>query len=182
MEVRVYESRSIDILVDQDKNIVLFPYAQSNELMDFPPEYPIRLELKDGPRYFYKTAKYPIELKFPYTVELLAEKIEFAFNEWGKHKCYAKSKKFECEYYGIKSFKEAMRGKRYISVSYDDYQGKMVTLFFPRKANYSYYGSAISKLPEDADWIDFAKAVLNYINIDITTLDTFRTFRRELNI
>jgi len=178
MEINLAERRCIDILVDQDKNIVLFPYGKSTEPIDYPPG----VDKENAPKFFFSAAEYPIELNFPFSEQLLADNIEFAFEEWGKHKCYPESKKFEVEYYGIKGFKNAMKGKRYITVSYDVYSGIRVRLYLPRKAGYSYYELANTKLPEDANWIDFAKAVLHYINIDVSTLDTFRTFKRELNI
>lgn len=66
MKVNYEDFRTIIILVDQQKNIVIFPMSKT--------DYPI--ELADGTmiEYLYLPAYYPIELNYPYTATELAKK------------------------------------------------------------------------------------------------------------
>lgn len=58
MKVNLADFRTIVLLVDEQKNIVIFPISKS----DFP------IELADGSfeEFGYLPAYYPIELKYPY--------------------------------------------------------------------------------------------------------------------
>ncbi len=177
MKVNFEDFRRIDMLVDCEKNIVIFPASKSK----------LPITLADGTitEDLYLTAYYPIELKYPYTQEELAEKIEYGIKQWNVHECYDDSvekRTFEEKYYGVKGFKNAVKGKLYISLGWDDIQGKYVSLSMPWKSGYAYMGLDHVKLPDDADWMDFADAVIKYINMDLTTLKSYKTYKRDLNI
>ncbi len=177
MKVNFEDFRRIDMLVDCEKNIVIFPTSKSK----------LPITLADGTitEDLYLTAYYPIELKSPYTQEELAEKIEYGIKQWNVHECYDDSvekRTFEEKYYGVKGFKNAVKGKLYISLGWDDIQGKYVSLCVPWKSGYAYMGLDHVKLPDDADWMDFADAVIKYINMDLTTLKSYKTYKRDLNI
>ena len=75
MKVNLKDSRYITMLVDTQKNIVIFPIGKS----DFPVKMP------DGSMldFSYFPCNNPIELKFPYTVAELADKIKQGIEEWG---------------------------------------------------------------------------------------------------
>ncbi|MBQ4527934.1 MAG: hypothetical protein II998_07665 [Clostridia bacterium] len=177
MKVNYEDFRTIIILVDQQKNIVIFPMSKT--------DYPI--ELADGTmiEYSYLPAYYPIELSYPYTATELADKIEYGINQWNVHKCYdnfSGKNTFEEKYYNIKGFKNAVKGHLYFRLGWDDIQKKYVTLMFPWKRGYSYDYADKKTLPDDADWIDYANAVIDYINMDFMTLEHFRRCKSEYNI
>ncbi len=174
METDLYEFRSVKLMVDEAKNIVIFPTSNITDIIS---------EYTNEPAYL--TAYYPIELKHPYTLEELAAKIEEGIGEWCKHPAYTNfsgKNTFEEKYYGIKGFKNAVRGKRHISVAWDDIGGKRVSLSLPWNRGYTYMGMKHIKLPPDADWMNFAKAVIELINVDVTTLRSFKTYKKDLNL
>ena len=177
MKVNLKDSRYITMLVDTQKNIVIFPIGKS----DFPVKMP------DGSMldFSYFPCNNPIELKFPYTVAELADKIKQGIEEWGKHKCYPDwngKNTLEEKYYGIKGFKKAVKGNLSIDLGWDDISGKYVSLMMPTKRGYAYLGLDSTKLAKKADWIDYANAVMNYINMDVTTLDSYKVYREKLNV
>ena len=177
MKVDLKDFRSVEILVNSEKDIVIFPISKT--------DHPI--ELADGSieEFGYMTAYYPIELKNPYTIDALAQKIEFGIEQWDKHKCYENfsgKNTFEEKYYGIKGFKNAVKGNLYITLGWDDIQGKYVSLSVPLKRGYAYIVLDDKRLPDDADWIDFANVVMEYINMDIKELSSFKTYKSKLNL
>lgn len=177
MKVNLEEFRSIIMLVDQEKNVVIFPVSATKYIR----------EQEDGSMQCdYYPAFYPIELQFPYTVENLAERIKYGIEQWNQHPCYEEklnnNRTFEEKYYGIKGFKNAVKGKLYISLGWDDIQGKYVSFSMPLKRGYAYIGIDDTSLSENADWVDFANAVMKYINADITKFRSFKTFKSKLNI
>lgn len=177
MIVNFEDFRRINILVDQEKNIVIFPISKTS--------YPIVLLDGSVEECGYVTAYYPIELTFPYHVEELAEKIKYGIEQWNCHACFDDAggkKTFEEKYYGIRGFKNAMKGKLNISLGWDDVLGKYVTLYVPVKRGYAYLEIHETRLPDDADWMDFAHAVMQYINMDLTQIRSFKTHRGQLNI
>ena len=178
MKVNLADFRTIVLLVDEQKNIVIFPISKS----DFP------IEFADGSfeEFGYLPAYYPIELKYPYDTKDLAKKIECGIEQWDKHPCYQEKLNnmltFEEKYYGIKGFKKASKGKLYIRLGWDDIQGKYITLCVPAKRGYAYFGLDDIQLPKDADWSAFADEVIKYVNMDITRLDSFKTYESKLNL
>ncbi len=177
MKVNFEDFRSITILVDTEKNIVIFPISWS----DVPHELPDG-SIDDGG---YFEAYYPIELKYPYTKEALAEKIQYGIELWNVHPCYLREKHgnvtFEAKYKGIKSFRKAVKGFLYMSLGWNDISGKYVSLFVPWKSAYAYIGIDDTKLEDDADWLDFAEVVMKYVNMDVTTLNSFKISKRSIN-
>ena len=178
MKVNLADFRTIVLLVDEQKNIVIFPISKS----DFP------IEFADGSfeEFGYLPAYYPIELKYPYDTKDLAKKIECGIEQWNKHPCYQEKLNnmltFEEKYYGIKGFKKASKGKLHIHLGWDDIEGKYITLFVPAKRGYAYFCLDGIQLPEDADWSAFADEVIKYVNMDITRLDSFKIYKSKLNL
>ncbi len=173
MKVNFKDFRYIKILADQTKDIVIFPIGI--------------VELIDGSdaEFEYNVAYYPIELKYPYTATELAVKIQYGIEQWGMHKCYddfSGKNTFEEKYYGIKGFKNAVKGNLYFRLGWDDIQGKYVSLLMPLKRGYAYIGLDKTQLSDEADWLDFANAIIEYINMDITKLKTFKTYKSKLNL
>ena len=77
MKVDLKEFRWIDIYVNEEKDIVIFPQSETTE-----PQ-----ELADGTMLnepWLCTAYYPIEIKHPYTKEEVAEKIKYGIEQWNK--------------------------------------------------------------------------------------------------
>ena len=178
MEVNFNDFRTIDILVNQDKDIAIFPLSRTKG--------PVELANGKVIDYSYHTAYYPIELKYPYPIEQLAEKIKEGIEEWDKHPCYedefGKNSTYEAKYYGETSFKKAIKGKRYIQLGWDSILRKYIILFIPLKRGHAYMGMDRIKLSDDADWIDFAEAVMRYADIDITTLKGYKAHKNSLNL
>lgn len=172
MKVDFSESRDIEILVDENKNLIILPFGKYEKIFTH----------ADGTTTdnAYFPACYPIELKFPYTNTELAEKIELGIKEYGKHKCYEGV--YEEKVYGVKGFKKAMKGKSMIRLGWNFVEGKVVALYYPDKRGYSYTGIQRKILAKDADWMDFADTVLELINLDITTLDKYKTYKSQLNL
>lgn len=170
--------RSIIILVNTQKDVVIFPQSKTED----------PVELADGSiiEFSYQVAYCPIELKYPYSSAELAEKIKFGIEQWNKYKCYTEEYgtgvTFEEKYYGVKGFKKAVRGILYIHLGWDDIQGKYVSLSMPLKRGYAYIELDNTELPENAEWIDFANAVISYIEADLTIFRSFKTYKKSLNI
>jgi len=177
MKVDFEDFRSIEILIDPQKNIVIFPRSKT----DFP------FELADGTivDFTYLPAYYPIEVNYPYDAVQLAEKIKYGIEQWNQHSAYSyehhKKVTSEEKYYGVKGFKNATKGVRHIDLGWDNIQGKYVTLSLPLKRGYAYIRIDSVKLSDDADWLDFANQVLEYVEIDVTQLKRFKTFKRSIN-
>ena len=176
MKIDIQDGRRITILVDENKNIVIFPIsALGYEIPDL-----------QGEMYEpYWEAYFPIEVKFPYTEAEVAKKIEYAFSQWCKHPCYERMDEkntFEEKYYGIKYFKNAIKGKRYISAGWGNMLGVNVNFSMPCKGAYAYMGIDKIKLDTTANEYDFAKAVIHFANVDLETLKTFKTYKRSLII
>lgn len=156
MKVDLSKFNAIDILVDENKNIAAFPSGS----------YEDRKYIEDGKVRVYV----PIELKNPYTVNELADVIKQAMlsedNELFFIYDQNKNKTYEEVYYGIKGFKNAMKGKKLIDLGWNDRWGKYVSLMLPDKRVYSYTGVKLLYLDDSADWIDFAEAVLSLIDIN----------------
>lgn len=177
MRVNLMDSRLINILVNQRKDIVIFPRSKSEKA----------IELADGTlaEGLYMPAYYPIELKYPYDRNELAKKIEFGIEQWDKHPCYddeKENKTFEEKYYGVKGFKKAVKGILYFNLGWDEIQGKYVSLYLPCKRGYAYLAIKTEKLLIDATWLDFADAVINLANMDLNELDSFKHFKNSLNL
>ena len=174
MGIEFSNNRAIELFVDDQKNIVIFPKSKSDGS---------RKEMvKDG----YYVAYYPIELKYPYTAHELAEKIKCGFDEWDKHECYGNytgRNTFEEKYYGIKGFKNATKGKLNLDIICNNrFLGNKVSLLLPAKRGYAYLGIKSVKLADDADYIDYANAVINLINTDFTSLKSYKVYKSKLNI
>ncbi len=175
MKIDIQDGRDIIILVDENKNIVIFPIsALGYEVPDL-----------QGEMYEpYWAAYFPIEVKYPYTEDELAEKIEYAFLQWCKHPCYDRmdgKNTFEEKYYGIKGFKNAIKGKRYIRAGWNNMVGIYVTLYMPMKgSSYQYFGLDKTKFDITADEHDFAKAVIHYAHVDLDNYRSFRTYKTKL--
>ena len=142
------------------------------------------VELADGSisEAEWLVAYHPIEVPYPYTVEELAEAIEEGIHLWNKFPCYRKKKTYEAQYYGVGSFRAAMKGKRYIRLGWDEIAGKYVWLSFPTKSAYAYIGLEDIRLPDEADWIDFAKEVIKYVAVGVTTLRSYKVNKKYLNL
>ena len=164
--------RIVKMLVDENKNIVIFPLSKVNKN-------------DDDATADYGEAYFPIELMSPYTVEELAKKIEEGFNEWNKHKCYPEwegKNTFEEKYYGIKGFKNAVKGKKFLSLHLDNYFGNEVSLMLPMKRGYAYLRIKSICLDDEAECIDFAKAVISLIDLDLETISAYKSQRSKFNI
>lgn len=178
MKVNLEDFRYIDIYVNEGKDIVIFPSSKSNE----------PLELADGSildEEWYCTAYFPIEIKYPYNNIELAEKIKYGIEQWDKHEPYndfSGKNTFEEKYYGIKGFKKAIKGKKFIHLGWDDIQGKYVSLLFPWKSGYQYLGVDEVILDEDADWIDYADAVIKFVEVGIDDIPYAKRMKRKLNL
>ena len=126
MIVNMDDYRRITILVNQNRDIVICPKSDS--------KIPELDENGTILGYPCKDAYFPIELKYPYSENELAQEIEYAIGEFGKHECYELEKPtFEEKYYGIKGFKNAVKGHRLITLGWDNIAGKYVSLSLPLK-------------------------------------------------
>ena len=178
MSIIFNEARSICLLISPLKDIVIFPVSKSNK-----PFVSANGKIVEGG---YFAAYFPIEVKYPYTRDLLAEKIEEGIEAWDKYPCfrdeYGDEKTYEAKYCGERSFKKAVKGYRHISLGWDKFVGKYVRFHIPLKSGYAYIGLDSIELPDDADWSAFAEAVIHYVELDITTLKRYKTYKMKLNL
>ncbi len=168
MKTDLEDVRRVRILVNQDENITVFPISKSNEMSE------------DGEHYLYLPAMNPIEIQAPYTVEELALAIQQGIEDWNCYEAYEGKTTFEEKYYGVKGFKKAIIGKKYMSLGWDDISGKTVSLMLPLKRGYGYMGIESIELPDDADYLDFAQAVIDLLNMDLSNHHRFKTYRSKL--
>lgn len=157
-------SSSIHILADENKNLVLFPNGSGNGF----------------------TAYFPIELPYPYTAEELAKKIEYALGECGKHESYpdfSGKNTFEEKYYGIKGFKNAVKGKRQISILMlitDVVSKYHISIALPLKRGYGYLGIESFSINETSTCLDYAEKIIDWLGKDLTEFRNFKIFKDKL--
>ncbi len=160
--------KSIEILVNENKELVIFSKTKSNE--------------NDNPvKYVVSNHKY--ELKNSYNVVELSQKIECAFDDWCKYDAYSNKKvTYEENYYQVNGFKNAMKGKMLIDMGWNDIEGKYISLLLPCKRGYTYLGVKELKLSDNATWIDFANGVIELLNLDLSKEPAFKTFKSKFNL
>lgn len=171
MKNNLIEFRDINIYVDDENNIAIFSKSKN-------PEFNNDI---DSPMYLL--SRTPFELLYPYSLEELAKCIKDGICAWDKQEPYIDSKKsIEEYYYNLKGFRSATYKKKLISLGWNDIEGKYVSLYLPFKTKRYYIEAKSTQLSDDADWIDFAKVVMDYINIDVTQLSIYRTYKSKLNL
>ena len=127
-------------------------------------------------------------LEYPnYTVEDVAATLEAAANAWGKFPPYKEMDLDPIQLHTrIKNFKKASFGWRYIIVArYETIgkaSGKFVAMCMPCKTPRAWMGISKRILDENADWIDYSEAVYEFATTDVTSYDSFKTFKRYLNL
>ena len=170
------EEKFAYIYLDEQHNMAIFPFTKnpnySEECTDL---------LTSEPEYTF--SKKPIELMYPYPVELLAGALQNAIEQWGKQEAYTNKRvSIEEYYYKIRGFKKASLRKRLLIFGWDSSGEKNVSLSLPTKARMYYLTLANQQLPADATWMDFAHAILELVHTNVTTLDTYKTFKSKLNV
>jgi len=175
MKTDLNDPKIITVLVDQNKNITIFPEGKGPKMKhdDTPGEYS------------YGVALMPIEVQYPYMVENLAQRIEEGFDAYLKYPIepWEEGKKtYEEKYYGIKGFKNAVRGKKHFFLGWDDDFGKYIAFSLPLRRGYGYMGIESVYLPEDADYVDFAKALVDLIEADVHSFRRYKTFKKQIDV
>ena len=176
MKTDFMDPKDIVILVDESKNLVLFPTGKGPKLED---------DIYNTQEFSYGVSYHPIELPFPYDLSELADKIKEAIEAVDQYPMYHRfdgKDTFEEKYYGIKGFKAAVKGKRHISLGWNHMFGKTVSLMLPLKRGYGYIGVERIELDEEADWMDFAKAVYKLVNVTLEDTESFKTFKKNINL
>ena len=138
---------------------------------------------EDGENYAYHVAYHPIEIFAPYSKEELTEKIKEGINSWNLYPVYETftgKNTFEEKCYKIKGFRNAVLGKRFIELGWDEISGKEVNISWPLKRGYGYYSIKVVKLSDDAEYLDFANTVIDLINLDLTKESTFKRYKKLL--
>lgn len=184
MEIAFNKGRNIDILVNGNKDLAIFSFVLNPDYtFDTNPKWstnPIEWPPKTLPVFYSKTA---FELKYPYTAEELSMMIEAGINAWNKLEPYTSQRaSIEEYYYKINGFKKATIGKKMIRAGWDGFGKKEVSISLPAKAGKYYLGIENILLPDDANWMDFANAVIDLVEMDITQSSTYKTYKRKLNI
>lgn len=165
------DAKRIEIYVDEQKNMVVFPISKVSKKIDF----------DEGDEYF--TSKEFFEMKSPYSIECVADAIEQCIKLYGKCEPYDDKKvTIEEFYYGIKGFNNATRGKKLLSVGWDDIGGKEVSVSLPAKNGKYYITLERILLPNEANWIEFAEVVVKLINMNLNEYSGFKTYKSKLNI
>ena len=184
MENTFFEGRKVQIFVDENKNLAIFSFVLNPDYVFDPnPKWstdPIEWPPKVLPIFYSKTA---IELKYPYSVEELSEGIKAGISAWNKLEPHTSQRvSIEEYYYKIKGFKKATIGKKTIAAGWDSFGKKEVSIFLPVKVGKYYLGIETVSLPDNADWKDFANAVISLVEMDITQAGAYKTYKRKLNV
>ena len=69
-----------------------------------------------------------------------------------------------------------------IGVGWTDIGGKRVSLGVPSKRGKYYLTIIDERLDDEADWMDFAEKVIEYIHFDLSKSDVFNHFKSKLNV
>lgn len=165
----LYDSKYVDIYIDENNNIAVSPICE-------------KLISNDGNEiYEYLPSIEFYELRYPYSYEDVAKVIEKGIKAYNNCVPYIGKMTIEEYYYKIKGFKAATYRKKLITIGWDDIGGKNISISIPTKRG-KYYMDIISKiLPDDSDWNDFSRETIELINTDLTKTETFRTFKEKLN-
>jgi hypothetical protein len=75
-----------------------------------------------------------------------------------------------------------MKGKKLISMGWNDIEGKYISLLLPCKTGYSYITIKEIKLSDNANSFDYAKSVVDLINADLNEFSAYKTYKNMLNI
>ena len=162
--------KSVEILVDKNNNLAIFPKGKV-------------LNTQETSNVKFLPSVFQYEVSMPYSVKELAKKIEYAFNDWCVYDAFCDRKKtYEENYYEIKGFKNAMKGKKLISMGWNDIEGKYISLLLPCKTGYSYITIKEIKLSDNANSFDYAKSVVDLINADLNEFSAYKTYKNMLNI
>ena len=179
MDIKV---RWVIILARPQKDIAIFPVSKATYL-----SYGPQGEIREGIHY---PAFPPITLEYPYTRNELADAIKRGIDLWDVYECYedgqGNHKTFEEVFYGVKGFRKASKGIRYIrflcaSPSSFEFENT-VSLSLPTKSGYAYLAINKTVLESGADWLDFADVIYKYANTDLEEFRSFKTFKRKLNL
>lgn len=131
----------------------------------------------------YLAAPEIITLRFPYTTEQVAKAIQTIVEEWDRHPPFEDDGRDDIElYYGMRNFKKASFGKKFIEVYWSKGAPKGVSLLLPCKTPRMWMGIEKIDLDPDASWIDYAEAVISLVRTDVTTYRRFKLYKRYLNL
>jgi|GEM_PF-1596888 len=178
MKANFEDFRFVEILIDTQKNIAIFPISKSN--------YPTTGPMGEEDDFGYFAAFPPLSIAYPYSKEQLSQALEKGIELWNQNPCFEDGQglknTYEEVYYNIKGFKNATKGIRFISLGWNSVEGKYVDLLLPLKRGYAYWGIDETHLSEDADWIDFADVVLKYISADLESFPEFISNKKKFNL
>lgn len=129
------------------------------------------------------TAKTSFALNYPYTEEEVANVLCAAVEAWGKYPPYQEKQMDPIQlHYGIKNFKQASYGHRYIPVTWNEDYGIEVVFFMPCKTARSWLGiDSMEFLPSDT-WKDIARTIIRFAQEDVDAFKRFHTFKSRLNL
>ena len=164
-------NRRITIYVDESQRLAIFSRIKNPHFDGDPEKTPM-----------YLPVKVPIELNPPYTVKQVGDAIEESMVFFGAGDPYIGKSTIEEHYYQIKGFKSATLGKRMIDVGWNCLIGKFVRVNIATKRGKGYLCMEEKLLPDDATWDDFAKTVIEFATMDLTTTSTFRALKSYLNV
>ena len=182
MEIDLAQVKTIDIFVDENKNLAFFSFVINTEFsFQTAQKDDLSTSSASMPPVFHSKVAY--KLKYPYTSQELAALIEQSMNAWNKLEPYT-SKRVSIEeyYYKTRGFKKATLGKRLITLEWNTLGEKTISIMLPVKAGKYYLGMESKKLPNNSDWIDASNTVIDFIEMDITQTSPYKTFRRKLNV
>ena len=169
------KSNSIDILFDKWNNAAAFPLTLDNP--HFHPK-------NNGSSCL--VALHPFEIKSPYSAEELAQVIQQAYEAKNQYPAYDGDKILEVEYYQAKGWRDAMAGKKSVSIRW--YFGKMkgmstdiLTIDYEipmRKRPGSYYLPVDYRtMPVTSSFIEIAEKVKTMVEQDLLTFEVFRKYK-----
>jgi len=172
MEMNLHEFRSLRILVDKDNRLAIFSMTKNPKKIEGDVWSPVWVATED-----------PIELQPPFTAEELADALERSIRAWGTEEPIFEDRVTLTEHrYKIKGFKKASLGTKFVGLGWRPRVGKYVSVMLPMKTKRCHMGIEHRSLPDDATWMDFAHTLIELLNIDLTQLSSYKTYKRQLNI
>ena len=198
MSIELLIDHSPWVYIDENKNLVFTTCSRNPDYDEEAEQEKARIwqeewirerGSKRAPPYIHGERKYLISqrmtiLEYPYSVEDVANSLRDIAYAWDKYPPHLDKVRDAIElYYGIKNFKKASYGKKLLNIIWSSYSGKKeVFLSLPCKTPRAWMGIESIYLEPDADWIDFARAIVEFVEADVTQYARFKLYKRMLNL
>lgn len=198
MPIELLIDQSPNLYIDENKNLIFTTCSRNPDYDEDVEQEKARIwqeewirerGSKRAPPYIHGERKYLISqrmtvLEYPYSAEDVANSLRDIAYAWDKYPPHLDKVRDAIEvYHGIKNFKKASYGKKLLCTIWSSYSGgKKVVLYLPCKTPRAWMGIESIYLEPDADWIDFARAIVEFVEADVTQYARFKQYKQMLNL